>query len=306
MLQVSTSFIAHLKQWYFFLSFVTCVWPCFLLLLSPEAYSRLPTTFTAGIALSLGASPPCAPLHSYLPSDQGEHQEVSTSASWKHPCEILTDLQSLPIPLMLREGSSILQVLNSDQHLKAWGKPVPKQQQLLSVQWATGLQCPHLVPSSEIGDRNKVVALRTWLCISYNGQRNTRMKFSMRSIRLPFINENFITHAASAFGIPERLSYLGFIILITYIHKVKPIAKMGNTVNNERNISLRSKTPDQVLKRIIWTLTVVSLCTVFPSKHSTSNLYKRGYIIDKSKFKIFYLLKEVLSFSFCGSKLLMA
>lgn len=31
----------------------------------------------------------------------------------------------------------------------------------------------------------------------------------------------------------QRLSYLGSIILITYIHKVKPIAKMGNAVKNE-------------------------------------------------------------------------
>lgn len=30
--------------------------------------------------------------------------------------------------------------------------------------------------------------------------------------------------------------------------KVKPIAKMGEAVNNKRNISLRSMIPDQVLK----------------------------------------------------------
>ena len=61
---------------------------------------------------------------------------------------------------------------------------------------------------------------------------------------------------------------------------------MGEAVHNTRNIPLRGKRPDQELKYIIWTLIVVSLCTVSPSKHSRPNFYESGYTVDKSEFNI--------------------
>lgn len=188
---------------------------------------------------------------------------------------------------MLGGGSSILQVLNSDQHVEAWGKPVPEQQQLLSGQWATGLQCLHLAPSSKQAMETRRLHRGHGFTFPTTGWETRGWNSAWDVLDYHLINENFIAHAASAFGIPERSPYLGSIILITYIHKVKPIAKMGEAVNNKRNVSLESKTPDQVLKCIIRTLTVVSLCTVIPSNHPRPNLYERGYIVDKSKLKIF-------------------
>lgn len=48
------------------------------------------------------------------------------------------------------------------------------------------------------------------------------------------------------------------------------------TVNNKRNILLRSKVPDQELKCAISISVVANL-----PKHDTPNLCERGYTIDK-------------------------
>lgn len=112
---------------------------CVVILLSapplPRIYLKTSYQLYSGYYLSFEMSPPCAPLHTVtlpsLPSTfgQAEPWEVSTHASWKHPWvpyKILIDPQSLPIHLVLEGGSSVLQVLNSDQRPKARGKAVPE------------------------------------------------------------------------------------------------------------------------------------------------------------------------------------